>query len=97
MQNGGWHFTNIRSPEDIQKKFLNFLHHQDFEESGLKLDDIKKMVRDKKVVYDHSADKKDYKWGGNVVLKKASLSDLPNYLNNNSEKYRSWLDTSNSF
>ena len=27
IENGGWHFTNIKSPEDLEKKFLNFLHH----------------------------------------------------------------------
>ena len=96
VQNGGWHFTNIRSPEDIQTKFLNFLHHQDFEESGLKLNDIKKMVENKKVLYDHSADQKDYKWAGNSKLKKVSSSILPEYLNQNFEKYKNWLDISNS-
>ena len=25
--NGGWHFTCIRSAEDLEKKLLNFAHH----------------------------------------------------------------------
>ena len=41
IENGGWHFTNIKSAEDLEKKFQNFLHHQDFEASGLNLEDIK--------------------------------------------------------
>ena len=93
VQNGGWHFTNIKSPEDIENKYLNFLHHQDFEYSGLKLDDIKKMVKDKKILYDHSADQRDFKWKGSTDLKKIDLSELPDYLRENSSKYDEWLDS----
>jgi len=93
VENGGWHFTNIKSPEDIEKKYLNFLHHQDFEYSGLKLDDVKKMVKDKKILYDHSADQRDFKWKGNRKLKKIDLSELPDYLSENNSKYSKWLDS----
>ena len=92
VDNGGWHFSNIKSPEDIEKKFLNFLHHQDFEYSRLNLSDIKKMVESKKILYDHSADQKDYKWTGSKTLKKVDLSQLPDYIKVNYKKYDNWLD-----
>jgi beta-1,4-mannosyl-glycoprotein beta-1,4-N-acetylglucosaminyltransferase len=92
VDNGGWHFSNIKSPEDIEKKFSNFLHHQDFEYSGLNLDDIKKMVENKKILYDHSADQKNYKWTGAKTLKKVDLSQLPDYIRENYKKYDNWLD-----
>ena len=37
VENGGWHFTNIKTPEDIEKKLLSFVHHHDYEKSGIKL------------------------------------------------------------
>ncbi len=92
VNNGGWHFSNIKSPEDIEKKFLNFLHHQDFEYSGLNLSDIKKMVENRKVLYDHSSDQRDYKWTGSKTLKKVDLSQLPDYIRENYKKYNNWLD-----
>jgi len=92
VENGGWHFTNIKSPEEIEKKFSNFLHHQDFEDSGLTLDDVKEMVENKKVLYDHSVDQKDYKWSGNTTLKKISLLEMPVYLSENYKKYTKWLE-----
>jgi len=92
VNNGGWHFSNIKSPEDIEKKFLNFLHHQDFEYSGLNLSDIKKMVADKKILYDHCSDQRDYKWTGSKTLKKVDLSQLPDYIRENYKKYNNWLD-----
>ena len=92
VDNGGWHFTNIKSPENIEKKFSNFLHHQDFEYSGLNLNDIKKMVKNKKILYDHSADQRDFKWSGSKTLKKVDLSYMPDYIRENYKKYNNWLD-----
>ena len=92
VENGGWHFTNIKSPEEIEKKFSNYLHHQDFEYSGLNLNDIKKMVENKKILYDHSADQKNYKWTGAKTLKKVDLFQLPDYIRENYKKYDNWLD-----
>ena len=92
IENGGWHFSNIKSPENLEKKFLNFLHHQDFEVSGLKLENIKEMVKNKKIIYDLNVDQKDYKWKGTKSLNKVSLSLMPSYLSNNYKKYSNWLE-----
>ena len=58
VEDGGWHFTCIKKPEDIHKKLLTFAHHQDYENAKLSLLDLKKIVEEKKVLYDHSKDKK---------------------------------------
>ena len=92
VENGGWHFTNMKSPENLEKKFLNFLHHQDFETSGLKLENIKEMVKNKKIIYDLDVDQKDYKWKGTKKLSKVPLSEMPDYLSNNYKKYSNWLE-----
>ena len=92
VEDGGWHFTNVKTPEDIVKKYLNFLHHQDFEYSGLKLNDVKQIVKDKKILYDHSADQRDSKWQSNKYLKQVSLSSMPDYLSVNYKKYSDWLE-----
>ena len=92
VENGGWHFTNMKSPENLEKKFLNFLHHQDFETSGLKLENIKEMIKNKKIIYDLDVDQKDYKWKGSKKLSKVPLSQMPDYLSNNYKKYSNWLE-----
>ena len=92
VKNGGWHFTNIKSPEDLEKKFLNFLHHQDFEASDLKLKDIKEKMKNKKILYDLGVDQRDYKWSGTKTLNKVSLSEMPDYLSYNYQKYSDWLE-----
>jgi len=92
IKNGGWHFSNIKSPEDIEKKFSNYLHHQEFDYSGLNLEDIKKMLKDKKIIYDLSADQTAFKLAGSKVLKKINLDQMPQYLKENYRKYKNWIE-----
>ena len=92
INNAGWHFSNIKSPEDIEKKFSNYLHHQEFEYSGLSLIDIKKIIKDKKVLYDHSVDRTESKITSDKILTKVDLSDLPVFIKDNYKKYLDWLE-----
>ena len=92
VKNGGWHFTNIKSPEDIHYKFSNFLHHLEFEESNFKIKDLENIIKEKKVTYDHSLDNKGNKWGASVSLKKVDEKYLPSYLRENKSKYKIWFD-----
>jgi len=92
IDNGGWHFTCIRTPEDLEKKLLNFAHHYEFEQSGLKIGDLKKLISEKRVMYDHSVDQRGYKWSGKSILRRISDDLLPSYIKNNSNKFKDWLD-----
>ncbi len=93
INDGGWHFTNLKSPKELFEKMENFGHHDEFDISGITLEDIEKKMREKKVFYNHFADKESQdKWEYEYELKKASLDILPNYLQVNKEKYKNWLD-----
>ncbi len=92
VKDGGWHFTCLRTAEELEKKLLNFAHHYEYEESGLKLDDIKKLITEKRVMYDHTVDQKGYKWSGKSILKKFNTNGLPEYISTNLNKFSDWLD-----
>ena len=93
VSQGGWHFTNVKSPEDIDHKMKNFLHHLEYEKSGLTSEDLKKMINDKKVMYDHLADKTNVnKWKSSTSLKKVNVSILPKYISDNLSKFKEWID-----
>jgi len=93
VEDGGWHFTCIKKPEDIHKKLLTFAHHQDYENSNVTLKELEKKINEKKILYDHGVDKKNQnKWFSDKTLKKVSLNFLPETISNNIEIYRSWLD-----
>ncbi len=92
IKNGGWHFTCLRTPEELEKKLLNFAHHYEFEESGLKIEDLKKLISEKRVMYDHNVDQRSYKWSGKSILKRVDNEKLPSHISFNLEKYKDWLD-----
>jgi beta-1,4-mannosyl-glycoprotein beta-1,4-N-acetylglucosaminyltransferase len=89
---GGWHFTCMRTAEELEYKLLNFAHHYEFEESGLKVKDLKNLILEKKVIYDHKVDQRGFKWSGKQKLNKISNLELPGYINMNAGKYKDWLD-----
>ena len=92
IKNGGWHFTCLRTPKQLEEKLLNYAHHYEFQESGLKFDDIKKFIAEKRVIYDYNADQKKFKWSGDSILKKLDTKFLPTYIVNNLSKFSEWID-----
>lgn len=92
IKNGGWHFTNVKSAKKIDFKMKNFLHHLEYEESGLSEKDVEKIINEKKVFYDHNADKREKKWNAQIYLDKVVDQLLPNYIVENKIKFKDWLD-----
>jgi len=92
IDNGGWHFTNIKSPSDIEKKLLNYTHHYEFELSGLTIDDLRKKVSEKKILYDHGVDQREVKWSSEKTLTKIEISNMPEHIKQNYKKYADWLE-----
>jgi len=54
--------------------------------------DVKKIISEKKVFYNHKADKKENKWNAAIILKKEDENLLPSYIMNNKIKFKDWLD-----
>ena len=92
IKDGGWHFTNIKSPEAIDHKMKNFLHHLEYEESGIGVKDVKKIISEKKVFYNHQADKKEKKWNVKIDLTREKDFNLPKYITKNKMQFKDWLD-----
>ena len=92
VKNGGWHFTNMKSPEQIDVKMKNFLHHLEYEKSGLNLEDLKKIRDEKRILYNYNVDQKGYKWSDETKLITLENSLLPKYILKNIDKYKEWLD-----
>jgi beta-1,4-mannosyl-glycoprotein beta-1,4-N-acetylglucosaminyltransferase len=94
INDGGWHFTNLMTPEKLYEKLTNFGHHDEFELSGLTVNDLRKKIKEKIVFWNHFVDKEDFKkrWAYDYKLKKIDNKFLPLYLTNNSEKFKEWFD-----
>jgi len=92
IEDGGWHFTNLKKPEELYEKMKNFGHHNEFDESGLKIEDLKKKIDNQELFYDHFADQKKLnKWQSNYKLKKTDLNILPKYILKNKLNLKDWI------
>jgi len=92
IDNGGWHFTNVKTPDDLFIKMKNFGHHDEFEQSGLTIDDIAQKIKDRKIFYNHFTDKENQnKWKSEDLLKIIDSKLLPEYLLKNFNKFDNWL------
>ena len=92
IENGGWHFTNLKSPEDLFEKMKNFGHHNEFDKSGIGIEDIRKKIEKHELFYDHFLDQSDpKKWNSNYKLKKTELNILPKYIQENESNLRDWF------
>ena len=95
VDDGGWHFTNLKTAEEIHKKLSNFGHHNEFDDSNLTIEDIQACIDNKIVNYNHLADKSDNnKYSAEYKLKIVSDEFLPKFLIDNKDKYKNWFDHS---
>ena len=92
VTNGGWHFSYLKNTKDIEKKLKSYLHHREYDIEPVSVERIDQMIKEKKTVYDLKVDMRSSKFNKGQTLTKVNLNQLPNYIQNNIEKYKLWLD-----
>lgn len=92
IKDGGWHFTNLMTAEKLYEKMSNFGHHNEFDESGLKINDIKNKIENREMFYNHFLDQTNpNKWKNDYKLKIINENKLPLYVIQNKEKFKEWF------
>ena len=92
IENGGWHFTNMKSPSEIEHKLKSYLHHREFDENPLSTAKIKQIMDNKRAIYNLRVDQQKNKFGNGDKLQKLSINKLPKYITENKDLFRDWLD-----
>ena len=92
IDNGGWHFSNMKTPEEIEKKMRTYLHHREYDIKPLGTKKIEEMIKSKKSIYNLRADMKNEKIDGTQNLKTTDGSELPEYIKKNKTKYSNWIE-----
>ena len=92
ISDGGWHFSNIKSPKMIEHKLKSYLHHREFDLVSLTENEIENLVKKKQAIYDLRVDKRVNKVGNGVILENFNIEKLPNYIQKNLAKYKEWMD-----
>ena len=93
IKNGGWHFSNLKNPVDLEIKLKSYLHHRDFEVENIELKEITRLMKNNETIYDMFADKKEKKFSERkkklIIYPKVNL---PTYVIENEIKFKDWLD-----
>ena len=92
INNGGWHFSNIKTAKEIEFKLRSYLHHREFDLNPMTTEQIKNIIENKQAIYDLNVDKKVNKIGDGSKLNDYPLNKLPRYLQKNINKYEKWMD-----
>ena len=93
IKNGGWHFSNMKTAESIEKKMSTYLHHREYDLNPLGAKKINEIMKNKKAIYNLRADMKADKFDNTQDLVVAEVKELPAYIQNNLEKYKDWIET----
>ena len=92
INDGGWHFTNIKTAKEIEHKLRSYLHHREFDERPFSIEEIDKIIQDKQAIYDLTVDKTTNKIGNGSKLEKFEFEKLPIHIQKNYNIYKEWID-----
>ena len=70
----------------------SYLHHKEFDDVPLSVQEIDKLVQNKQAIYDLKVDKRVNKIGNGSILKKFEINKLPNYIQVNQNNLKDWID-----
>ena len=80
IEDGGWHFSQLKSPKDIEIKLLNQEHHDEYRLAKENLPKIEDLIKRKSIIYDHKAKSDDYKFSREFKLKTLPINHMPLFL-----------------
>ncbi len=86
-----WHFSNLLDENGMIYKLKSFLHHADLPDKLFDKNLFKNLIAEKKIMYDHEADKAGDKYSKKKDLSTFDLELLPDYIKNNKDKFKDWL------
>ena len=92
VQNGGWHFSNLKNLEELERKYLNDENHAEYQAQGFTKNKIVENLKNKMIDYNHSAKKNASNRFQSTKLEKVNLNTLPEFILNNLDQYQDWID-----
>ena len=92
IENGGWHFSNLKTAAEIEHKLKSYLHHREFDLNPMSEKEIEDIIKSKQAIYDLKVDKKINKIGDGNKLIEQPLNKLPSYIQENLYKYKEWIN-----
>ena len=92
IDDGGWHFSYLKTPEEIEIKLKSYLHHREYDLNPIGVDKIKKLVEQKKTIYNLKTDQRLNQFKSGNKLNKIDINLLPKYILENKDKLKKWIE-----
>jgi beta-1,4-mannosyl-glycoprotein beta-1,4-N-acetylglucosaminyltransferase len=92
IENGGWHFSYLKNPREIEKKLKSYLHHIDYDFNPVGEKKIKEMIDNKKTIYNLEADQRVNQFDGGNKLTKIDIKSLPDFILKNKDRLNNWIE-----
>ena len=81
IENGGWHFSFLMSPKNIQKKLKSYAHAEFNKENFVNLDKTKNSIKNKTDLFDRKFNYEKIEINNN----------FPKFIVDNKELYKDWI------
>ena len=91
VKNGGWHFSNLKTYEDLEKKYLNDENHAEYELQNSSIQKIQDNVERKVIPYNYQAKKDSLDRFNETSLTKVDTAILPKYIRKNINIFKEWI------
>ena len=91
VNNGGWHFSNLKTYQDLEKKYLNDENHAEYELQNSSAEKIQNNIKRQIVPYNYDAKKNSPNRFDESKLTKVDKTILPKYIKKNIDKYKEWM------
>ena len=91
VKNGGWHFSNLKNYEDLEKKYLNDENHAEYELQNSSIQKIQDNVERKVIPYNYQAKKDSLDRFNETSLTKVDTAVLPEYIKKNINIFKEWI------
>ena len=92
VEDGGWHFSYLNTPQLIDEKLRSYAHHREYELNSLTNNEIENRIKNRQSIYNLNLDQKENQFAEGVKLDILELEKLPKYIYNNHKKFEMWLD-----
>ncbi len=92
VNDGGWHFSYLNTPELIDEKLRSYTHHYEYDLNPIGVENIQKRIENRESVYNLNFDQRKNKFSHGVKLDILDLEELPENISKDKNKFEKWLD-----
>ena len=92
IENGGWHFSNLKTLDELERKYLNDENHAEYQAQGFTKNRIIENLTKKTIDYNHSAKKNSPDRFKSTKLEKIDMNILPYYILKNINSNQDRID-----